>query len=258
MKAAGSLGLTPDCAISDIKHTDIIIIAAPGWDVLDQIAKNTALVPWVKKWHDRGAYIAGACTGVAFLAESGILDGRAATTHWGVADIFRKRYPTVRWQTEQFVTEDSRLFCSGGVYASIDLSLYLVEKFCGHEVALQCAKSLLLSMPRGRQSGYSVVQLSRPHSDDKIRKTEEYLQQHFDSDISIDPSPSAPDGPAQLSSSVSRPQPAAFPAPTFRRCGSRLPRNYWKMGHLLSRRSLRRSDTTTSVFSGICSNAIPE
>ena len=41
-------------------------------------------------------------------------------------------------------------------------------------------------MPRGRQSGYSVVQLSRPHSDEKIRQTEEYLQQHFDSDISIE------------------------------------------------------------------------
>ena len=186
VKAAGSLSLVPDCAIQDIKHTDIIIIAAPGWDVLDHIAKNTPLVPWVKKWHERGAYIAGACTGVAFLAESGILDGHVATTHWGVADIFRKRYPKVLWQTEQFVTEDRRLCCSGGVYASIDLSLYLVEKFCGHEVALQCAKSLLLSMPRGRQSGYSVVQLARPHSDDKIRKTEEYLQQHYDSDISIE------------------------------------------------------------------------
>jgi transcriptional regulator GlxA family with amidase domain len=186
VNAAGSLGLTPDCAINDIKHTDIIIIAAPGWDVLDQIAKNTRLVPWVKKWHDRGAYIAGACTGVAYLAESGILDGQQATTHWGVAEIFRERYPRVRWRTDQFVTEDGRIFCSGGVYASIDLSLYLVEKFCGHEVALQCAKALLLSMPRGRQSGYSVVQLSRPHSDDKIRQTEEYLQQHYDSDVSID------------------------------------------------------------------------
>jgi transcriptional regulator GlxA family with amidase domain len=186
INAAGSLGLTPDCSINDIKHTDIIIIAAPGWDVLDQIAKNTSLVPWVKKWHARGAYIAGACTGVAFLAESGLLDGRKATTHWGVAEIFRQRYPKVRWQTDQFVTEDRGLFCSGGVYASIDLSLYLVEKFCGHEIAIECAKSLLLSMPRGRQSGYSVVHLSRPHSDEKIRKTEEYLQQHFDSDISID------------------------------------------------------------------------
>jgi len=181
-----SPSLIPDCSIHDIKHTDIIIVPASGWDVLDRIAKNTSLLPWLRKWHSRGAYIAGVCSGVAFLAECGILDGRRATTHWGVAEILRKRYPKVHWQPEQFVTEDGRLFCSGGVYASIDLSLYLVEKFCGHEVALQCAKSLLLSMPRGRQSGYSVVQLSRPHSDEKIRDTEEYLQQHFDSDISID------------------------------------------------------------------------
>jgi transcriptional regulator GlxA family with amidase domain len=186
VNAVASLGLTPDCAIDDIKQTDVIIVSAPGWDVLNHIAKNTSLLAWLRKWHARGAYIAGACTGVAFLAESGILDGKQATTHWGVADIFRKRYPKVRWQTEQFVTENGRIFCSGGVYASIDLSLYLVEKFCGHEVALQCAKSLLLSMPRGRQSGYSVVQISRPHSDEKIRQTEEYLQQHFDSDVSID------------------------------------------------------------------------
>ena len=135
-----------------------------------------------------GAFIAAACTGVAYLAEAGLLDGHQATTHWGVADLYRQRYPKVRWRTEQFVTEDGRIFCSGGVYASIDLSLYLVEKFCGHEIALKVAKSLLLSMPRGRQSGYSVVQLSRPHSDEKIRQTEEYLQQHFDSDISIEQS----------------------------------------------------------------------
>ncbi|MFZ1185569.1 MAG: DJ-1/PfpI family protein [Pseudolabrys sp.] len=120
-----------------------------GWDAIDLIAKNTPLLPWLKKWHDRGAYIAGVCTGVAFLAECGMLDGRRATTHWGLADILGERYPKVRWQPEQFVTEDGRLFCSGGVYTAIDLSLYLVEKFCGHEIALQCAKSLLLSMPRG-------------------------------------------------------------------------------------------------------------
>jgi transcriptional regulator GlxA family with amidase domain len=181
-----SLGLTPGCSIHDIKHTDIIILPASGWNVIDRIAQNTSLLPWLRKWHARGAYIAGVCTGVAFLAEAGLLDGRQATTHWGVADILRQRYPGVRWRTEQFVTEDSRLFCSGGIYASIDLSLYLVEKFCGHEIALQVAKSLLLSMPRGRQSGYSVVQLSRPHSDDKIRETEEYLQQHFDREVPID------------------------------------------------------------------------
>ena len=181
-----SLGLKPECAIHDIKRTDIIILPASGLDVQDRIARNTTLLPWLRKWHSRGAYIAGICSGVAFLAECGLLDGRQATTHWAVAEILRERYPQVQWQPEQFVTEDGRVFCSGGVYASIDLSLYLVEKFCGHEIALKCAKSLLVSMPRSRQSGYSVLPLSRPHSDDKIRTTEEYLQKHFDRNVSID------------------------------------------------------------------------
>lgn len=181
-----SLGLTPQCAIHDIEHTDIIILPASGWDVMDRIAKNSALLPWLRGWYDKGAYIAGVCTGVAFLAECGLLDGREATTHWGVADIMRQRYPKVIWRPDRFVTEDGRLFCSGGVYASLDISLYLVEKFCGHEIALRCAKALLLSMPRSRQSGYSVVPLSHPHSDSKIREAEEYLQAHLDKPISID------------------------------------------------------------------------
>ena len=181
-----SLGLVPQFAIRDIKHTDIIILPASGLDVQSRIARNTSLLPWLRKWHSRGAYIAGICSGVAFLAESGLLDGREATTHWAVADVLRQRYPKVIWRPELFVTEDGRVLCSGGVYASIDLSLYLVEKFCGHEIALKCAKALLVSMPRSRQSGYSVVPLSRPHSDDKIRQTEEYLQTHFERVVSIE------------------------------------------------------------------------
>jgi transcriptional regulator GlxA family with amidase domain len=181
-----SVGLTPNCAIKDIKKTDIIIVPASGWDVLDQIADTTPLVPWLRKWHARGATIAGVCTGVAFLAEAGILDGKRATTHWGVADVLRERYPKVIWQPEQFVTEDGCMLCCGGVYASIDLSLYLVEKFCGHEIALQCAKSLLVSMPRSKQSGYSVVPMSRPHTDERIQEIEEYLREHFHRDLPID------------------------------------------------------------------------
>lgn len=180
------LGLKPTCSIADIRRTDIIILPASGWDVQGQIMRNTTLLPWLRKWHARGAYVAGICTGVAFLAECGLLDGRQATTHWGVAEIMRQRYPKVLWQPDHFVTEDNRVLCSGGVYASIDLSLYLVDKFCGHEIAVQTAKSLLLSMPRSRQSGYSMLPLSRPHSDDKIRQSEEYLQTNFARNVSID------------------------------------------------------------------------
>lgn len=181
-----ALGMTPQFSIDDIKRTDIVILPASGLDVQERIARNTSLLPWLRKWHKRGAYIAGICSGAAFLAEAGLLDGRQATTHWAVADALQSRYPKVKWQPDHFVTEDNRVLCSGGVYASIDLSLYLVQKFCGHEVALQCAKSLLVSMPRHSQSGYAMVPLSRPHPDEKIRATEAYMQQHFERDLPIE------------------------------------------------------------------------
>jgi transcriptional regulator GlxA family with amidase domain len=181
-----SLGMMPECAIDEIERTDIILLPASGLDVQDHIARSTQLLPWLHKWHGRGAYIAGICTGVAYLAESGLLDGRQATTHWAVAETLRQRYPKVLWRTEHFVTEDGQMFCSGGVYAAIDLSLYMVEKFCGHEIALKCAKSLLLSMPRSSQSGYALVPISAPHSDHKIREIEEFMRSVLDREVSAE------------------------------------------------------------------------
>jgi transcriptional regulator GlxA family with amidase domain len=100
--------------------------------------------------------------------------------------MFRQRYPKVRWQPEHFVTEDNGLICGGGVYASIDLSLYLVEKFCGHEIALECAKSLMVSPARSFQTGYGMTPLSRPHNDEKIKQIEYLMQSRFTQDIVLE------------------------------------------------------------------------
>jgi len=122
--------------------------------------------------------------GAAHLAEAGLLDGRMATTHWAAADRLAVRYPRVDWRPDLFMTEDSRLLCSGGVYAAIDVSLYLVEKLCGRTVAAECARALLLPMPRVHQSGYAVAPVSRPHEDAAIRAAEGFLHAHFADPVS--------------------------------------------------------------------------
>ena len=71
------------------------------------------------------------------------------------------------------------MLCSGGVYASIDLSLYLVRKLCGHGVALQTARSMVPDTPRTCQSAYAVLPLSRPHNDDAIRRAEGFIESNF-------------------------------------------------------------------------------
>ena len=184
--SACAVGLVPQCAIADVVGQDIVIVSASGLDLDAQMARHAALMPWLRARHAEGAVVASICSGAAFLAEAGLLDGRRATTHWAAAELLRQRYPAVRWEPDNFVTEDGRILCSGGVYAAIDLSLHLVERFCGHEIAVRCAKALLVGMPRARQSGYAVLTLARPHEDTRIREAEEWLQARFDTEVSLD------------------------------------------------------------------------
>ena len=181
-----ALQLCPQASIHSIGDADLIIVPSSGLDLENQFDRHAALMPWLRKKAAHGAHIAGLCTGAAYLAEAGLLDGRQATTHWAVADDFRRRYPRVNWCPEKFITEDRRMLCSGGVYASMDLSLYLVEKFCGHDVALQCAKALLIDMPRTSQSGYAVLPLSQPHDDEKVRAAEAYMEKNHAHAISFE------------------------------------------------------------------------
>ncbi len=177
------LGLAPQAAIADIERTDIVIVPTSGLELDLKLVENSVLIPWLQRHYAQGAYIAGVCMGAAYLAEAGLLDGRLGTTHWAVADRIAARWPRVRWRPDLFVTEDARLLCSGGVYAGGDVSLYLVEKLCGHEMAVQTAKALLLPMPRVHQSGYAMLPVSRPHDDARIREVEAYLQANYADEI---------------------------------------------------------------------------
>ena len=180
------LSITPEAAIGAIARTDIIIVPTSGLDLDLKLVEHSALLPWLRRHYAAGAYVVGVCMGAAYLAQAGLLDGRIGTTHWAVAGDFVRRFPQVRWHPELFVTEDQRVLCSGGVGSAIDISLYLVEKFCGHEVALQTAKALLLPMPRlhQTQTGYAVLPVSQAHDDAQIRRIEAWLLDNFRADIS--------------------------------------------------------------------------
>src|SRR5262249_16349797 len=100
------VGLLARVPISNVKKSDLIVVPSSGLDLDDQFRRHAGLLPWLRKKAALGAYIAGTCTGAAYLAEAGLLDGRQATTHWATADAFRRRYPRVNWQPEKLITED--------------------------------------------------------------------------------------------------------------------------------------------------------
>jgi len=186
VRTAVSLQLEPACALDEIESTEVVIVSAVGADIDSACRANEALYPWVRDQYERGATIAGVCAGAALVAEAGLLDGRAATTHWGVAETCRRRYPAVHWQPERFITESDRVLCSGGVYASVDLGLYLVEKYCGHRVAVETARALLLETPRTWQSGYAAEPPEAVHDDTRVRKAQEWLFRNFTEPVRIE------------------------------------------------------------------------
>lgn len=175
----GPLTIQAASAISDIQKTDLIFVTSTGLDFDTVLERNACLMPWLQHWRERGAGIAGVCSGVELMAASGLLDDKRATTHWGVAERFRQQYPRVRWMPAYMVTEDDHLYCGGGVHAALDLSLYLVEKYCGHETAVQCAKAMLIETPRTWQAGFAVVPLQTQHHDESIAKTQAWLHDNF-------------------------------------------------------------------------------
>ncbi len=99
----------------------------------------------------RGVQIVGLCLGAYVLAEAGLLDGRAATTHWAYADDFAHRYPQVRLDPAVLYVEDGQMLTSAGTAAGLDCCLHLLRQRYGAELANGVARRLVV--PPHRQGG---------------------------------------------------------------------------------------------------------
>ncbi len=177
IRSVNNIQIQPHCSINQIQQTDLIIIASATYigKILEQ---NPELVPWIRHHYDQGAHVASICTGVFLLAETGLLDGKSATLHWGFTEIFRKRYPQVSLEQDKMYIDHGRLYCSAGVSAGMDLSLYLVEKFCGRKAAVESAKTMVLDMGRERQTPYNCFFVPKDHGDSLIVKAQEWIELH--------------------------------------------------------------------------------
>lgn len=190
------VSLIPVCSVEDLETPDIVFIPAgglpletlvhTGYAIDSVIGRNAQVVPWLRRWAEGGAKIAAVCSGVALVAEAGLLRGKRATTHWGLADVYRNRFPEVDWQPEYLITDNGDIFCGGGINSAADLSLYLVERFGSRDLALECARALLIEMPRTWQVAFAHVDLDRDHNDGAIRRAQNWMQQHFQRSVSLE------------------------------------------------------------------------
>ena len=173
----------PAESLKRISRTDLLFVPSVGPDFELAIVRNEPVIRFIRGMHGRGARVAAVCTGVALLAASGLLDGKPATSHWALVPRLRERFPNVDWQPDAIVTESEGIYCGGGVHAALDLALFLVERLCDRETAVECSRALLIDMPRACQTGFAVLPIGRRHGDPSIARAEEWILEHSSEEI---------------------------------------------------------------------------
>ena len=179
------VSLQPSVVASDVTAPDLVVVPGLDDDLLPSFAAKRGWAPWLAKWHAGGARIASSCTGAFLVADAGLLDGRPATTHWLFADELRRRYPAVRVTADQMIVDHGDVITSGGATAFLNLVLYLVERFAGHERANLAARVLLVDGHRPSQLPYVAFGRERAHDDVIVHQVQQHIDSHLDEPLRI-------------------------------------------------------------------------
>ncbi len=131
-----------------------------------------------------GTALAASCASTFLLAETGLLEGRRATTTWWLAPLFRRRYPGIDLAEERMVVADWPIATAGAAMAQMDLMLAVVARFAGPGLAHACARYLLLDQRRS-QAPYMALSFMAGQ-DETIARAEAWARANIARDFTMD------------------------------------------------------------------------
>ncbi|WAC64719.1 helix-turn-helix domain-containing protein [Pseudoxanthomonas sp. SL93] len=176
--------VTPEVAMRDLPSPDFICIPDLAVYPSDIALRNhDEEAAWLRACHARGSVIAAACTGALLLADTGLLDGNDATTHWAYCEAMAARHPRVKVHPQRVVVtagQDQRLVMGGGGSSWQDLALYLIARVAGIECAMQTARVFLIDWHQNGQQPFASLARSRTSSDAVISQCQVWIAEHYD------------------------------------------------------------------------------
>lgn len=186
LRASNGLALTADLDFGEaaIRFDTALVAGGPS---LPDRPRDRAMNGWLNDWGTRAGRYGSICTGAFALGHAGLLDGRAATTHWQNAARLAAMFPLARIEHDRIYLRDGPLVTSAGVTAGIDLALALVAEDHGPAVALSCAKRLVVVAQRqGGQSQFSphLVPLAAP--DSPLARVQAYVRENLKDPLHVD------------------------------------------------------------------------
>jgi len=182
-RCGNGIPVSPDCAVADHPSAPVVILPElwlgpdEPWE-----GRHAALIEWLRRKHREGATLYSACSGAVMLAETGLLDGCSATSHWGYRDLFSQRYPKVRFDPAPnlvYADPAGRIVTAGGATSWHDLALHIIARHASPGEALRIAKVYLLKWHAEGQLPYAALVRRTPHADSVVRQCERWLEEHF-------------------------------------------------------------------------------
>lgn len=141
LRATGGIRIEVDGGMELLETAGTIVV--PGWKNLDEPAP-ASIVEALVRAHVRGARLVSICSGAFLLADTGLLAGRRATTHWTHAERLRRKHPEIRVDADVLYVDEGQVLTSAGSAAGLDLCLHLVRRDFGAAIAAQVAKRLVI------------------------------------------------------------------------------------------------------------------
>lgn len=185
VRADGGLSLGPARALAQVRSADTVIVS--GGNGHEAASRDHELVRQVRRLGERARRVASVCTGATVLARTGLLDGRRVTTHWFHAKELAEQFPGVHVDAGPIYLREGRFATSGGVTASLDLTLAFIEEDHGPELARWVAMGMVTYLQRpGNQAQMSIFTESRRPSDATVRAAVDHAVAHPDGDLSTD------------------------------------------------------------------------
>jgi transcriptional regulator GlxA family with amidase domain len=172
--------------LKDVKSTDLIVIPALFGDMKSAIAQNQKLIPWINDQYNKGAEVASLCVGAFLLASTGLLDGKKCSTHWGFQNEFREMFPTVDVVDGSIISEEDRVYSSGGANSYWNLLLHLVEKYTDRPTAILASKYFAIDIDRESQSAFTMFQGQKKHSDNAVKQAQDFIENNIQERITIE------------------------------------------------------------------------
>jgi AraC family transcriptional regulator, transcriptional activator FtrA len=183
LRVVGGFTMRAEHGLDVLAAADTVIVPGVA-DVRGQVSGE--LVAALRRAHGRGARMVSICSGAFALAAAGLLDGRAATTHWKYADLLQERFPAVRVNPSVLYVDDGDVLTSAGSAAGLDLLLHLVRTDHGPGVANAVARRLVVPPHReGGQAQFIEAAVTPVEDDDAVARAMSWAMDNLTQPIGV-------------------------------------------------------------------------